>query len=127
MNLVIDPLYDKNAYFVGWLVDHAHVFNVNLQWVAYIFNDYVWSIKTKRWIGELRGTNLLDRDGKVVAWSTSGPVIGNLDPIDAPIDIRPPIPPIAPIIDDIPLSPGYAPDPIGEWSSLSFNQWLNQR
>ncbi len=70
MNLVIDPLYDKNATFVGWLVDHAHVFNVNLQWVAYIFNDYVWSVKTRRWIGELRGTTLLDRDGKVVAWST---------------------------------------------------------
>ncbi|WP_332556189.1 4-fold beta flower protein [Clostridium sp.] len=39
MDLVVDPLYDKNANFVGWLVDFSFVFDKNLRWVAYIFND----------------------------------------------------------------------------------------
>lgn len=127
MTLEVDPLYDKNADFVGWLVDFSFVFDKNLKWVAYIFNGYVWSVRTRRWIGELRGTNLLDRDGRIVAWSTSGPVIGALDIVEAPLDIPPPIMPPAPIIDDIPLNPGSAPEPAGEWSPLSFNQWLSQR
>lgn len=127
MALEVDPLYDKNANFVGWLVDFSFVYNKDLVWVAYIFNDYVWSVKTRKWIGELRGTNLLDRDGRIVAWSTSGPVVGNIDIIEAPLDIEPPIMPPMPIIDDIPLNPGSAPEPSGEWSRLTFNQWLNQR
>lgn len=127
MALEVDPLYDKNANFLGWLVDFSFVYNKDLVWVAYIFNDYVWSVKTRKWIGELRGTNLLDRDGRIVAWSTSGPVVGNIDIIEAPLDIEPPIMPPMPIIDDIPLNPGSAPEPSGEWSRLTFNQWLNQR
>lgn len=127
MALEVDPLYDKNANFVGWLVDFSFVYNKDLAWVAYIFNDFVWSVRTRKWIGELRGTNLLDRDGRIVAWSTSGPVVGNIDIIEAPLDIEPPIMPPMPIIDDIPLNPGSAPEPSGEWSRLTFNQWLNQR
>lgn len=127
MALVLDPLYDKNVNFVGWLEDRSYVFDRNLKWVAYIFNNYVWAVKTQKWIGELRGTNLLDRDGKIVAWSTNGPVIGALDPVEEPLDIGLPLMPAPPLIEGIPLNPGFAPEPIGEWSPLSFTQWLNQR
>lgn len=126
MQFGIDPLFDKNSNFVGWLVDKSNVFDKNLNWVAYIFNNYIWSVKTQNWIGELKDTNLLDRDGRIVAWSTSGPVIGSLDIIEAPLDIGLPLPPIPPLIDEVPLNPGDAPEPIGEWSKLTFNQWLNQ-
>ncbi|WP_346886438.1 4-fold beta flower protein [Clostridium sp. UBA4395] len=74
----MDPLYDKKANFVGWLVEHSNVFDKDLKWVAYAYYNYIWATKTRIWIGELRGTNLLDRDGRIVAWSTSGPVVGSL-------------------------------------------------
>lgn len=127
MPYTLDPLFDKNANFVGWLVDRTDVFDKNLNWVAYIFNDFIWSVKTQNWIGELKGTNLLDRDGKIVAWSTNGPVIGGLDYAEAPLDIGLPLPPLTPLIFDVPLAPDEAPEPIGEWSKLTFNQWLNQK
>lgn len=127
MAQIIDPLYDRNASFVGWLVDHSYVFDRNLKWVAYIFNRYIWSVKSQKWIGLLLDTNLLDRDGRILAWSTRGPVIGNLDPIEEPLDIGLPLTPAPPLIEGIPLNPGFVPVPIGEWSPLSFNQWLNQR
>jgi len=123
----LDPLFDKYSNFVGWLVDRSNVFDKNTRWVAYIFNDYIWAVKTQNWIGELKGTNLLDRDGRIVAWSTSGPVVGSLDIIEAPLDVGLPLPPAPPLIDDVPLNPGEAPEPIGEWSKLTFNQWLNQK
>lgn len=126
MTLTLDPLFDKNSNFVGWLVDKSNVFDKNLKWVAYIFNNYIWAVKTQNWIGELKGTNLLDRDGRIVAWSTNGPVIGTLDIIEAPLDVGPPLPPVPPLIDDVPLNPGEAPEPIGKWSKLTFYQWLNQ-
>ena len=127
MLIIMDPLYDKKANFVGWLLEERNVFDKDLKWVAYVYNNYVWSIKTRVWIGELKGTNLLDREGRIVAWSTSGPVIGGLGLAEAPLAFGPPIMPAVPIIDDIPLNPGFAPEPFGEWSKLTFKAWLNQR
>ncbi|MEG0641175.1 MAG: hypothetical protein RR515_01135 [Clostridium sp.] len=121
------PLYDKKANFVGWLVDSSNVFNEDLEWVAYVYYNYVWSVKTGRWIGQLRGTNLLDRDGRIVAWSTSGPVVGGLGLVEGPINIGPASIPVPPIISEVPLHPDQAPEPAGEWSKLTFDQWLNQR
>lgn len=127
MSLMMEPLYDKKANFVGWLVEHSNVFNKDLKWVAYVYYNYVWATKTRVWIGGLRGTNLLDRYGRIVAWSTSGPVVGSLGFIEGPINIGPPIMPVVPIIHGVPLHPGEAPEPAGEWSKLTFSQWLNQR
>lgn len=127
MLLLMDPLYDKKAKFVGWLIEHSNVFNKDLKWVAYINSNYVWSKKTRIWIGGLKGTNLLDRDGRIVAWSISGPVVGGLEIIKAPLDIGPPFLTVVPIIHEFPLKPEYAPEPAGEWSKLTFIQWLNQR
>ncbi len=127
MELLVEPLFDKNANFVGWLVDRENVFDASLKWVAYIFNNYIWSVKTENWIGLLRGTNLLDRKGDIVAWSTAEPAIGGLTHIEPPLPVPRPISPVAPLINEIPLNPGYPPTPIGNWSKLSFNQWLNQR
>lgn len=127
MPITLDPLYDKKANFVGWLLEDRYVFNKDLEWVAYIYNNFVWATKTRVWIGELKGTNLLDRDGRIVAWSTSGPVVGGIGYAEAPLPIGPPIIPALPIIDDVPLNPGFAPEPAGEWSKLTFKAWLNQR
>jgi len=127
MWIIMDPLYDKKANFVGWLLEHSNVFNKDLKWVAYVYNNYVWATKTRVWIGELKGTNLLDRDGRIVAWSTSGPLVGSLGLIKAPLDVGPPIVIDVPIIHAVPLHPGYAPEPAGEWSKLTFTEWLNQR
>ena len=45
MPIILDPLYDKKANFVGWLVDYSNVFNKDLEWVAYIYTIFVWSKK----------------------------------------------------------------------------------
>jgi len=127
MAQITDPLFDKYAKFVGWLLDYSNVFDKDLKWVAYIFNNFIWATKTSVWIGELRGTNLLDRDGNIVAWSTSGPAEGTLGFKEAPLHFGPPIMPVEPIIYYVPLNPGYVPEPAGTWSKLTFNQWLNQR
>jgi hypothetical protein len=34
---------------------------------------------------------------------------------------------VVPIIHEFPLKPEYAPEPAGEWSKLTFIQWLNKR
>jgi len=125
--ITMDPLYNKKGKFVGWLLEHSNVFNKDLKWVAYAYNNYIWAKESRIWIGALRGTNLLDRAGRIVAWSTSGPVVGSLGFIKPPIDIGPPILLDVPIIHKVPLNPGYAPEPQGEWSKLTFAQWLNQR
>lgn len=127
MPLLMDPLYDKKANFVGWLSEHSNVFDKDLKWVAYINGNYVWARKTRVWIGVLKGTNLLDRKGRIVAWSTNGPVVGGLGFTEAPLDIGPPLLAVMPIIHQVPLHPGYAPQPAGEWSKLTFTQWLHQR
>lgn len=126
MDLLLEPLFDVNGNFVGWLVNNENVFDSSLKWVAYIFNNYVWSSKTTNWIGILRGSTLLDRKGNIVAWSTSQPPIGGLNDILPPNPVLPPIPPAPPLIDDVPLNPGYSPTPLGKWSKLTFTQWLNQ-
>ncbi|MBZ9633603.1 4-fold beta flower protein [Clostridium sp. FP1] len=127
MPIIMEPLYDKRANFVGWLLEYSNVFDKHLKWVAYVYNNYVWATKSRIWIGGLRGTNLLDRDGRIVAWSTSGPVVGGIGFTKAPLDIGPQIIPVEPIIPGLPLNPGYAPEPAGEWSKLTFTQWINQR
>jgi len=127
MPIIMDPLYDKKANFVGWLVDHSNVFNKDLEWVAYIYTNFVWAKKTRIWIGQLKGTNLLDRAGRIVAWSINGPVVGGFEFIRAPLDVGPPFVVVVPIIYEVPFTPEYAPDPAGEWSKLTFTQWLNQR
>ena len=83
--------------------------------------------KNRIWIGGLNGTNLLDRDGRIVAWSINGPVVGGFEFIRAPLDVGPPFVVVYPIIHDVPFTPEYAPEPFGEWSKLTFTQWLNQR
>jgi hypothetical protein len=123
----MDPLYDKKANFVGWLLEDRNVFNKDLEWVAYIYNNFVWEKKTRIWIGKLNGTNLLDRYGRIVAWSINGPVVGGFEIIRAPLDVGPPFQVVVPIIHEVPFTPEYAPEPNGEWSKLTFNQWLNQR
>lgn len=127
MTLITDPLYDKKANFVGWLVEYENVFDKNLNWVAYIFNNFIWAKETGLWIGELRGTNLLDRRGKIVAWSTSGPVVGGIGFDEGPINFGPPIQPVKPLTNKPPVHPDEAPEPSGEWSELTFEEWLNQR
>lgn len=124
---ITDPLFNKKGKFVGWLLEYTNIFDKDLEWRAYVFNDFIWATETGIWIGELRGTNLLDRDGNIVAWSINGPIEGSLGFKEAPLYMGPPSIPVQPIIYYIPLNPGYAPEPLGTWSELSFNEWLNQR
>ncbi len=126
MEVRVEPLFDKKANFVGWLYNREHIFDRELKWVAYINNGYVWSTNKLNWIGMIRDTNCLDRDGKVVAWSPNSPVIGGLAKTEEPLKAYKPLPPPKPLIDEEPLKPPKAPKAIGGWSHLTFNQWLNQ-
>lgn len=126
LELRMEALFDKKANFVGWLYDRENIFDTELRWVAYINNGYVWSVDKRNWIGELRNTNCLDKDGKVVAWNPNSPVVGSLDKVEAPLKAHKPLPPPKPLIDEKPLKPSKPPKPIGGWSPLTFNEWLSQ-
>jgi len=39
MNLKMDPLYDKKANFVGWLVEHSNVFDKDLNYLGNLNSD----------------------------------------------------------------------------------------
>ncbi len=115
----MEPLFDMDCELVGWVDVGRNVFNLDLEWVAYISHDHAWSAETSNWMGPVRGTVCMDEAGHVVAWSPGTPVSGAKAAAcsRAPRPPRPPRPPGPP-------RPPRPSTPIGGWSQLSFAGWL---
>ena len=63
------PQFDRDANLVGWYDGEEHVFDTNMDWVAFVASDNTWSASTENWLGPLNGSTFLDTDGKPVAWT----------------------------------------------------------
>lgn len=117
------PLYDKDLQLVGWMRLGEHIWDSELEWLAYIQNDHAWSEQSRMWIGPVGQGTCIDRDGRVVAWSPGYPLEGS-QPAKRPPHVagRPrPARPTRPTRLPRPAQP--AP-PAGGWSSLTFTEWL---
>ncbi|GAH33871.1 unnamed protein product, partial [marine sediment metagenome] len=51
----MEPLFDKDCELVGWIDPMRHIFDTNMNWVAYISNGHVWSSETENWLGPVLG------------------------------------------------------------------------
>lgn len=121
-----EPLYDRYANLVAWVVNNQYIFDVNLRWVAYIADGYVWNVN-EQWIGAINRLTLFDRHGGVVAWSPRFTIssLGGGSPFkEEPLFQPRPLGPEKPLIAGQPLRPGRPPRPPSGWSPLTFDEWL---
>lgn len=119
------PIFSPNSELVGWNQDNKHIFDINMNWVAYIANGHVWSARTGNWLGPLIDGCALDQAGKVVAWTNSHTVRGTLRPLK-PLKPLKPLQPLRPLRPLKPLMPLKPLGPLGGWSSQSWDKWINQ-
>ena len=94
----MQAIIDKNCDLVGWLYGN-HLFNTNMDWVAFHTNNHFFSADNINWLGTFNSGSLLDTNGKVVAWIIGCSPQGTMRPM------RPMV-------------------PMEGWSDLNFNQWL---
>lgn len=63
----MEPLYDANVNLVGWIEPGHHIFDTNMNWLAYVAGDHAWSANGGNWCGPVvDATTCLDRSGRVV-------------------------------------------------------------
>lgn len=110
----MQPLYNKNVDLIGWF-DGVHVFDTNMNWVAFVVNDNAWSSKDLSWIGPVIDLNFLDNHGKVFAWNPDCEIKGCYNPLKPYTPYRPykPYRPYRPYTPYKPYKP-YAP--LNGWS-----------
>lgn len=75
-------LFNKDCHLIGWMKEsHDHIFDTEINWVAYIKNGHAWSVATGNWCGPVNGFTCLDQAGKVVAWNPTQIPQGSARPI----------------------------------------------
>src|SRR6056297_958922 len=65
----MEALFDKELALVGWLHQKNYIFDTEMNCVAYISSNHVWSLITKEWIGAIQGYTCFDPLGKPIAWN----------------------------------------------------------
>jgi hypothetical protein len=77
----VDPLFDKKCNLVGWIEPENHIFDLEMNWVAYLSGGHAWSSQTGNWLGPVNGMNCLDQEGRPVAWNPDETVEGSMRPM----------------------------------------------
>lgn len=123
---MLEALFDKYINHVGWIDRDGYIFDVDLNWVAYVHNETVWSKEKMQWIGKVNGVICMDKDGRVVAWGIGQRVAGDPSVQKRPKSV-PPLPeaPTGLLRPQIP-SPPIPAMPLMGWSTLTFDEWLLQ-
>lgn len=122
---MLKPLFNNNSELVAWIRPNEHIFNRDMEWVAYLSNGHAWSVKTGNWIGPVHGIVCLDTSGKVIVWNPDGDISGTSKPV-RPARAARSARPARPAKPARPSRPARPAQPIGGWSNLSVTQWLNQ-
>lgn len=121
---MLHALFDRYCSHVGWIDRDRYIFDVDMNWAAFIDHGTVWSKNKLSWIGKADGVVCLDKDGRVVAWGIGQRIAG-----DPTLQKKPKIVPKLPeeptgmLRPQVP-SPPIPPMPILGWSNYSFDQWL---
>lgn len=121
----LEPLFDLHSNLVGWILPGRHVFDRQVNWVAYLSDGHAWSVATDDWIGPVRGLVCLDREGRVVASAPGQSVDAAVAP-RRPSGKPPAPPPPKPSRPPNPPRPPMAATPPGGWSRLRFSDWASQ-
>jgi hypothetical protein len=121
----LEPLFDLHSNMVGWILPGRHVFDRQMNWVAYLSEGHAWSVATGNWIGEVPGLVCLDREGRVVASAPGQSPDAGASPRRPPRKARVPRPP-EPSRPPNPPRPPMGPTPPGGWSRLRFSDWAGQ-
>lgn len=125
---MLKPLFSPDCELVGWLDLGKHIFDTDMNWVAYIVNDHAWSSKTGNWLGKINIATCLDTTGKVIAWNPDCKVRGEVSCLRPFTPFKPfaPFTPFKPFTPFTPFTPFRPATPSGGWSSLSFKEWITQ-
>lgn len=121
----MEPLFDKDCELVGWIDPMRHIFDTDVNWVAYISNGHAWSSKTGNWLGPVLGLLCLDQAGKVVVWNPKEQVKGTARPA-RPARAARVARPARPAKPARPARPAIPATPTGGWSQGTFWAWLSQ-
>lgn len=119
------PLFDNECNLVGWMDPGKHIFDTDMDWVAFIANGHAWSVQTENWLGEVYGLNVRDRQGRTVLWNPDQPIENSL-PVLEPLQPLTPLGPLTPLTPLDPLTPLQPLEPLGGWSDLSWEEFLKQ-
>jgi hypothetical protein len=122
---MLHPLFDKNLSLIAWIKPGEHIFNIKMEWIAYISKNHAWSAKSGNWLGPVKELNCLDKNGKVFAWNPHGKISRSprtSRPTRAIRLVRPnkqarPVKPERPLRNT---------SPAGRWSVLLLEDWLDQ-
>ena len=119
------PLFSRECELVGWAQPNRHIFDADMNWVAYISAGQAWSAETGNWLGPINGLLCLDRSGRPVAWNPTEVLMGIARPAipgRAALAAMPP----RPSKPALPARPARPAAPSGGWSTGSFYAWLSQ-
>ena len=118
-------LFDEDCDLVGWIDPENHIYNTDMDWVAYLAYGHAWSAKTGNWLGLVDGLLCQDHGGHPVAWNPKERVSGSAAPA-RPASAARAARPARPARPAAPARPARPATPSGGWSSLSFHAWLAQ-
>lgn len=118
-------LFDKDCDLVGWIEPDRHLFDADMNWVAYISGGNAWSAETGNWLGAAPGLLLRDQSGRPVAWNPKEQVTGTARPA-RPARAARAARPARPTRPARPARPVRPATPAGGWSPMSFWAWLAQ-
>ncbi len=121
----MEALFDRYSGPVGWMEHGTHIFDLEMNWVAFVFEHHAWSVATGHWLGPVMGTTCFDREGRVVAWHYADALYR----VAYPTQPRKPIRPLAPRKPQKPIRyarPARPIDPPGGWSKLGWLGWIAQ-
>jgi hypothetical protein len=121
----MEPLFNKELTLVGWIHLGSHIYDTQMNYVAYIDNNHIWSSTTDEWLGPIQGLTCFDSLGKPIAWNPKEFPTGIPKPREpkatvkrkAPKNVQEPSPPKKP---EKPLRP------MGGWSRMTWEEWLGQ-
>lgn len=121
----MEPLFNKDLALVGWLHLEHHIYDTQMNCVAYVSNNHVWSSTTNQWLGVIQGFTCFDPLGKPIAWNPKEFPSGIAKPREPrkTTKIKPKEKPYQPKIPQTPKSPFR---PMGGWSRMTWEEWLNQ-
>jgi hypothetical protein len=119
------PLFDKDCDLVAWISPNAHIFDTDMNWVAYISNGHAWSSETGNWLGPVIGLLCLNQSGQPVAWNPKEGVKGTSRP-SRPSRASRASRPSRPSSPSRPSRPSRPSTPSGGWAAESFFAWLGQ-
>jgi hypothetical protein len=122
---IMEPLYSVDCQLVGWIRRGHDIWDIHMNWVAYVVGNHAWSAQTGDWLGPVNALTCFDQDGRVVAWNPKQVIRGIVKPEhpEKPAERIRPEQPIQPERPARPVMPIWPVPPMEAWSDVTWLQW----